>query len=154
MNRDQVQALMTVLAVGGSLVGGYVITQDQVAAHTVSFPTTTPTPTVTASASGTPSASPSASASQTAASPVTKQGAVFTERRYGGRVQLSVTKLNGAITAIALDTATATDGRQGAFPYLVQEAIAANGSNIANVSGATYSADVFKQALDSALSKF
>jgi len=154
MNRDQVQALMTVLAVGGSLAGGLVITNQQVAANTISFPTTTPTTSGTPSASGSPSASVSASPSQTVAAPVTKQGALFTEQNFGGRIQLSVTKTNGVISSIALDTASATGGRQGAFPYLVQEAIAANGSNIGNISGATYTTDVFRQALDSALSKF
>ena len=146
MNRDQVHKLMTALAIGGSVVGGVIITQHQVGEHTISFasPTT----------SSSPSTSPSASASQTAAAPVTMQGDLFTEQVFGGQVQLSVTKENGVITNIALDSASATGGRQGAFSYLVQEAVAANGSNIANLSGATYTTDTFKQALDSALSKF
>ena len=146
MNRDQVHKLMTALAIGGSVVGGVVITQHQVAEHTLSFggPSASPT------GSGTPSASPT----NTSAAPVTKQGDLFTEQVFGGQIQLSVTKENGAITNISLDAASATGGRQGAFSYLVQEAIAANGSGIANISGATYTTETFKQALDSALSKF
>jgi uncharacterized protein with FMN-binding domain len=50
--------------------------------------------------------------------------------------------------------ATATHGRQSAFSPLVQAAIAANGTNFGNLSGATYTTDAFKQALESALGKF
>jgi uncharacterized protein with FMN-binding domain len=50
--------------------------------------------------------------------------------------------------------AVATHGRAGAFPYLVQYAIAANGSNFANLQGATYTTNAFKQSLEAALAKF
>jgi len=150
MNRDQVHTMMTALAIGGSIVGGAIITQPQVAEHTISFPTTTPTSSGTPSASGTPTSS----STSTASGPVTKQGDMFTEQVFGGQVQLSVTKTNGVISSINLDTASATGGRQGAFSYLVQAAVAANGSNFGNASGATYTTNTFKQALDSALSKF
>jgi uncharacterized protein with FMN-binding domain len=150
MNRDQVNTLMTALAIGGSLAVGVAITNHQVAENTLSFvtpdPTSSGTPTPTDTASGTPS--------PTQTTPVTKQGDLFVEQQWGGQIQLSVTKDGGTITNIGLDTATATGGRQGAFSYLVQEAMAANGSNIGNISGATYTTQVFKQALDSALSKF
>ena len=68
-------------------------------------------------------------------------------------MQLAVTKANGAITQIDLVQAGANNGRETAFPYLVKDAISTNGSNFANLSGATYTTDAFKQALDSALSK-
>ena len=68
--------------------------------------------------------------------------------RYG-QIELTVTKANGKITAIDYSISSATGGRQGAFPYLVQYAIAANGTNFANLSGATYTTDAFKQALNS-----
>lgn len=70
-----------------------------------------------------------------------------------GTVQLAVTKANGAITKIDLVQAGANNGRQAAFPYLVKDAISANGTNFSNLSGATYTTDAFKQALQSALSK-
>jgi uncharacterized protein with FMN-binding domain len=70
-----------------------------------------------------------------------------------GTVQLKVTQVNGKITAIEELTATATDGREQAFPTLKDAAIQANGSNFGNLSGATYTTDAYKQALDSALSK-
>lgn len=70
-----------------------------------------------------------------------------------GTVQLKVTETNGKITAVDLVQAGATAGRDQAFSYLVKDAISANGSSFANLSGATYTTDAFKQALDSALSK-
>jgi uncharacterized protein with FMN-binding domain len=71
-----------------------------------------------------------------------------------GTVQVSVTKANGKITSINLLQAGATHGREGAFSYLVQAAISAQGSSFGNISGATYTTEAFKQALDSALGKF
>jgi uncharacterized protein with FMN-binding domain len=71
-----------------------------------------------------------------------------------GTISLTVTKTNGKITAIAYGNSGATGGRQGAFPYLVQYAIAAQGTNFSNLSGATYTTDTFKQALAAALAKF
>ena len=70
-----------------------------------------------------------------------------------GTIQLSVTKASGAVTAVDLVQATASAGRDQAFSYLVSDAIKANGSNFANLSGATYTTAAFKTALDSAISK-
>ena len=70
-----------------------------------------------------------------------------------GTVQLSVTRKSGKITDIGLVQAYATAGRDQAFPYLQQYAIKAQGTNFGNLSGATYTTDAFKQALDSAISK-
>jgi uncharacterized protein with FMN-binding domain len=70
-----------------------------------------------------------------------------------GDIQLTVTKANGKITAIDYGSSTATAGRDQAFPYLVQYAIQAQSSNFNNLSGATYTTDAFKQALDNALAK-
>jgi hypothetical protein len=70
-----------------------------------------------------------------------------------GDVQLTVTRTNGKISAIDVGTSTATDGREQAYPYLVEYAIAAQGTNFSNLSGATYTTDAFKVALDNAISK-
>jgi uncharacterized protein with FMN-binding domain len=70
-----------------------------------------------------------------------------------GTIQLNVTETNGKITAIDLVQAGATGGREQAFSYLVTDAISANGTSFGNLSGATYTTDAFKQALDSAISK-
>lgn len=85
---------------------------------------------------------------------VTKTGSTVITDVYQGPIQLSVTKTNGKITSIGLVQAQATGGRQVAFSYLVDYAIKAQGSNFGNISGATYTTNAFKQALDSALSKF
>ena len=71
-----------------------------------------------------------------------------------GTVQVQVTKSNGKITSITMLQANATHGREAAFPYLVQYAIAANGSSFGNLSGATYTTTAFKRSLETALAKF
>lgn len=71
-----------------------------------------------------------------------------------GVVQVKVTKEGGNITAITYLKKSATDGRSAVFPDLVVAAKAANGSNIRNISRATFTTDAFKKALDSALAKF
>mgnify|MGYP000181481437 CR=1 FL=1 len=65
-----------------------------------------------------------------------------------------MTKSGGKITAVNLIQAGATHGREAAFSPLVQAAIQAQGSGFGNLSGATFTTEAFKQALDSALSKF
>jgi uncharacterized protein with FMN-binding domain len=70
-----------------------------------------------------------------------------------GDVQITVTRKAGKISAIDVGTSTATAGREQAYPYLVQYAIKAQGTNFANLSGATYTTDAFKAALTSAISK-
>jgi len=120
---------------------------------------TAPKPVASASsapvASASASPSPSASATQQAtsnASSVTKTGNSV-ESGFGP-VQVKVTKVSGKITEITYLQSVATHGRAAAFPYLVQYAIQANGSNFGNLSGATYTTNAFKQSLESALAKF
>lgn len=71
-----------------------------------------------------------------------------------GVVQVKVTKTSGNISSITYLQKSATDGRGAVFPDLVTAAKSANGSNISNISGATFTVDAFKKALDSALAKF
>jgi uncharacterized protein with FMN-binding domain len=119
---------------------------------------TAPQPAASASASATPtkSASPAPSASQNSnsasGSGVTKTGNSV-ESGFGP-VQVKVTKVDGKITDITYLQSVATHGRAAAFPYLVQYAIQANGTNFANLSGATFTTNAFKQSLESALAKF
>lgn len=70
-----------------------------------------------------------------------------------GTIQLSVSTDGSKITDVGLVQAGANGGRESAFSYLVTDAITANGSNFGNLSGATYTTDAFKQALESAISK-
>ena len=98
-----------------------------------------------------PSSNPSTSSSGSAAADQTVQGDPVNYQF--GTVQLEVVRKGGKISAINLIQATATNGRQGAFSPLVQSAIQAQGTSFGNLSGATYTVDAFKQALDSAISK-
>lgn len=70
-----------------------------------------------------------------------------------GTVQVEVVRTGGKITAVNMVQADATAGREQAFPYLTDYAIQAQGSNFGNLSGATFTTEAFKQALDSAISK-
>lgn len=70
-----------------------------------------------------------------------------------GTIQLSVSTDGSKLTDVGLVQADATGGRQSAFSYLVTDAITSNGSNFSNLSGATYTSEAFKKALDSAISK-
>jgi uncharacterized protein with FMN-binding domain len=72
-----------------------------------------------------------------------------------GTIQLEVVKSGSKITSINLIQAS-TKGRewQSVPSMLVTTAIAAQGSGFANMSGATFSTQAFKSALESALAKF
>jgi len=115
-------------------------------------PSTSATKKAPKPAASSSSSSASSGTANTGSATVTKSGGVINYQF--GAVQVSVTKVGGKITAVDLLQAGATHGRQGAFGPLVQAAIQAQGSSFGNLSGATYTTDAFKQALDSALSKF
>ncbi len=67
---------------------------------------------------------------------------------------MSVTKTGSKITDITMVQSDATHGREGTFPYLIQYALDAQGTNFSNISGATFTVEAFKSALSSALGKF
>jgi len=115
-------------------------------------PTNSATPTATPTHTATPTPTQTTAAPAPAAASVTKSGSSI-NYRYG-TVQVSVTKSGGKITAVNMLQSGATGGRQGAFPYLTQYAVSANGSGFGNLGGATFTTDAFKQSLESALAKF
>jgi len=150
MNRDQVHSMMTALVIGGSVVGGIILTQHEVGGHTLSLPTTSPS----SSGNPTPSASGSPSTSASGGT-VTKTGDVINlGDRWGDYAQVAVTKVNGKVTDVSLPQSYATSQWQGAYPVLAQSALQSNGAQVANLSGATYASAVFNAALASAMSKF
>lgn len=108
-------------------------------------------PQPSASATASPSPSKSATSGDTGTS-VSKTGDSV-ESSFGP-VQVKVTKIGNHITEITYLQSVATHGRSQVFPYLVQYAIDANGSNFSNISGATYTTNAFKHSLESALAKF
>jgi uncharacterized protein with FMN-binding domain len=150
MNRDQVHSMMTALVIGGSVVGGIILTQHEVGGHNLSFPTTKPS----SSGKPTPSASGSPSTSASGGT-VTKTGDLYQGGdQWGDYAQVTVTKVNGAVTAVTLPKSYATSQWQGAYPVLAQSAVQSNGAPVANLSGATYASNAFNGALASAMSKF
>jgi uncharacterized protein with FMN-binding domain len=70
-----------------------------------------------------------------------------------GMVQVKVSTESGKIKAIELMKAESSGKRDAAFPILIEAALAANSSEVENVSNATYSSEAFKKSLQSALDK-
>ena len=119
--------------------------------------TATPTPTAAkTAAAATPTATPTPTPTKTAstvATSVAKTGSAI-NYKYG-TIQLEVVKSGSKITSINLIQAS-TKGREWASvpSMLVTAAISAQGSGFGNISGATFSTQAFKSALESALAKF
>lgn len=132
MERKTRMALGNAVIAVTSVVGGVVITNNLTAAQGGLF-------------------SDRSSATASAGVDKTVQGEPITYQY--GTIQVEVVRSGGKISAVNLLKAEATDGRVAAFPSLVQAAITAQGSNFGNVSGATFTTDAFKLALDSAVSK-
>jgi len=133
-------------------------------ANSTATPTETSTPTPTATATATPKATttPTPTATKKASSngsnssgstAATSQTSSTVSYRFGV-VQVKVTKKSGKITAVDILQGTATNGRDAAFPTLVQATIDNNGTNFGNLSRATYTTDAFKRAVNNALAKF
>ena len=94
--------------------------------------------------------------SSTVSGPTTEPDKTVTSDRIPyeyGYVELTVTKHAGKVSAIEIGGSTATEGRQQAYPILVDEAIKAQGTSFGNLGGATYTTAAFKKALDNAIAK-
>jgi uncharacterized protein with FMN-binding domain len=116
-----------------------------------------PKPTTPAPKPTTPTPKPTTPAPKPTTPPptsVSHQGAAV-KYKYG-TVQVTVTKTGTSITNINMDQAGATSGRSKSFPYLVSLALSAQNSTFdtSMLSGATFSVNAFKQALDNALAQF
>lgn len=132
----------TLVLVAGAIWGGIVFGVDQNGGWNAVF---------NLASNVTPSTSVSPTQTTPNPGPVTANGDPI---NYPfGTIQLSVTRSNGKISKVGLIQASASAGRDQAFPSLEQAAISANGTNFGNMSGATYTTDTFKQALNSAISK-
>lgn len=149
-------------SLGGPVVPTEAVTQPttQESATPTPDPTATAkTPTNTPKATATPKPKPKAtkkpssgSSNSSGSASVTKTGEPI---YYNfGTYQVSVTKANGTITAVDLLQGSYTRVPQGTNTWLVQSAIASQGSSFGNISRATYTTMAFKDALDSALAKF
>jgi uncharacterized protein with FMN-binding domain len=117
--------------------------------------TVTATATATASASPSPTATASPSATATSSTQRVTSDAVATQY---GNVQLKVTITGGKITDITPVQLPSQDPKSDAIagyavPLLRQSALSKQSANIDFVSGATYTSEGYKSALQSALDK-
>ena len=116
-------------------------------------------PSVTATSSGTSGGTTSTTTTTTAT--VASADGTYTgdevNTRFGS-VQVEITVSSGQITDVTALQLTDADGRSRqisnrAAPILQSEVIAAQSSNVNNVSGATYTSDAYLQSLQSAIDK-
>jgi uncharacterized protein with FMN-binding domain len=142
---------------------------DEVAAPAPSFskaPISSSGPTATAAPTNTkePTSKPSSSSSPTptkatpAPAPTGAQGAgpgVGDELFYKyGSIQIAVVKSGNALTEVKVLKATTNGSEFAHVPAdLAKAAVTVNGTNFANVSGATYTSNAFRKSLESALGK-
>lgn len=71
-----------------------------------------------------------------------------------GDIQISLTKTDGVISAVNVLIGDATNGREEAYLILTAATIEAQSTNYGNVSGATFTTDAFKLAVENVLAKF
>ena len=81
-----------------------------------------------------------------------KASSDLVQYRYG-EVQLEAVTEAGKLTQVNLLTATASPGYEPAFQMLQEAALAAQGTDFQNISGAKFSSKAFKEALANAIGK-
>ena len=121
-------------------------------------PSTESTPTQTVPSEPVQSATPT----KTSAPAATKKPATASGSKTGdavsykyGVIQLEVVKAGSTITAVNLIQSGTKGPDWAVVPgMLADAAVSANGSSFGNVSGATFTTQAFKSALESALAKF
>ncbi len=119
----------------------------------------TPTPAATKTkATATKKATPKATPTKAAATGATGTFTGNVASTQFGNVQVQITVSNGKITAAKALQYPNRDGRsqeisRQAIPYLVEETLAANSSNIQGVGGASYTSQGWYDSLVSALAK-
>lgn len=124
----------------------------------VESPSTESTPTQTVPSEPVQSATPT----KTSAPAATKKPATASGSKTGdpvsykyGVIQLEVVKSGSTITAVNLIQSGTKGPDWAVVPgMLADAAVSANGSSFGNVSGATFTTQAFKTALESALAKF
>lgn len=158
-----ITSIVAASALAVSLRVGDIATLDNIAVD-FSGPSTsggsTPTPDPTQAPTQSPTATPgNATASPKPSSvpaPAPKKVTVDSDviqYKYGA-VQISITKVGSEITAVNLLQGDETNGRARAYQILIDATLQVQGTDFGNVSGATFTADAFRKAVDSALLKF
>jgi uncharacterized protein with FMN-binding domain len=116
--------------------------------------TSAPAPSKTATSSAPAPSKTAAAAPAAPAAPVTATVSSDPITYKYGTVQISMTNVDGAITGINMLQGDASNGRDSAYRTLIDATIQNQGTNYGNISGATFTVDAFKKAVDSALLKF
>lgn len=115
-------------------------------------PKTTAAPTNTKAPTTKPTASPTPT--KTTPTPTATPGTGIGKEvfyRYGS-IQLQAIKAGGSLSEVVILKATVRGNDWAGVPAdLAQAAVAANGTKFANVSGATFTSNAFRQSLESAL---
>ncbi len=164
------KTLLSIAVVG--LSGGYIIYQylgsgSVQATNTGILGTSAPPSSVSSTASGSGSGSSPQSTQSSSPSPVsTKPTGQYVDGTYTGSsadayygpVQVQATITNGQLANVTIlqypnSHGTSVYINQQAMPYLTQEAIQSQSSNVNVISGATYTSMAFEQSLSDALSK-
>jgi uncharacterized protein with FMN-binding domain len=68
-------------------------------------------------------------------------------------LQIAVTFSDATITGIQILQGDTNNGIGKAYPVLIQAAISAQGSNFGNYTGATYTTNAFKTAVNNSIAK-
>ncbi|CAB4633803.1 unannotated protein [freshwater metagenome] len=157
-----ITSIVAASALAVSLRVGQIATQDNIAidlpnpnASSSPNPTGTPPtpPTPGPSSSATVTAKPTKSPAPNPAPAEVTMKSDAIQYKYGV-VQISVTKLGKKLTAVSLLQGDATNGRDQAYKILIDATLQVQGTNFGNVSGATFTTDAFRKAVDNALLKF
>ncbi len=150
-------ALTSIFASVGVLIIGW---QAGSAAMNATQPATTTTTTTSGTSGGTTGGTTSTTTTTTTTTVASADGTYTGDdvnTRFGS-VQVEITVSSGQITDVTALQLTDADGRSRqisnrAAPILQSEVIAAQSSNVNNVSGATYTSDAYLQSLQSAIDK-
>ena len=153
-----ITSIVAASALAISLRVGDISTQDNIPID-FSDPNATATPSPSGTPSESSSPSPSAPTNPTkppapipTAAEVTMDSDVI-DYKYGV-VQISITKVGNQITGVEVLQGDATNGRDEAYAILIDATLLVQGTNFGNVSGATFTTDAFRKAVDNALLKF
>jgi uncharacterized protein with FMN-binding domain len=116
--------------------------------------TASPSPAATSSAApgGNPEPTPSVAPAKPKPKSVSKDSDVI-DYKYGV-IQLSMTMLGNEITSVDVIQGDLTNGRDKAYETLIKATVQVQGTNYGNVSGATFTTEAFKIAIENVLGKF
>ena len=117
-------------------------------------PPVSPTPAATSSAApgSNPAPTPTVAPAKPKPKSVSKDSDVI-DYKYGV-IQISMTMLGNEITSVEVIQGDLTNGRDKAYAILTDATVQVQGTNYGNVSGATFTTEAFKIAVENVLGKF